>query len=209
MIHKFIQGANAYVKTLLLLHGTGGNENDLIDIAKMIDPDAHLLAVRGEEIEQGMTRFFKRLSPGVFDEKNLEMRTKQLNEFVDRAAIQYNFDRNEVIALGYSNGANIAASMLFHLENCLEGALLLHPMVPRRGLELPSMEQVHILITAGTNDNLCPPLITQELKQLLEGAQAKVSLHWFDYGHRLSSQEIQKVILWYDETFKKSKQSLH
>jgi phospholipase/carboxylesterase len=71
------------------------------------------------------------------------------------------------------------------------------------------MEHAHILITAGTNDNLCPLAITQELKQLLEGAQAKVSLHWFDYGHRLSSQEIQKVILWYDETFKKSKQSLH
>jgi phospholipase/carboxylesterase len=186
---------------LLLLHGTGGTENDLIDIAKMIDPQANLLAVRGEEIEQGMTRFFKRLSPGVFDEKNLEMRTIQLYEFVNRAAIQYNFDRNQVIALGYSNGANIAASMLFHIDKCLAGAILLHPMVPRRGLVLPNMNQVRVLITAGTNDSICPPQETQELKQLFDRASAKVSLHWFDFGHRLSSQEIEKVIMWYRESY--------
>jgi phospholipase/carboxylesterase len=201
MIHRFIAGANAYVKTLLLLHGTGGTENDLIDIAKMIDPQANLLAVRGEEIEQGMTRFFKRLSPGVFDEKNLEMRTIQLYEFVNRAAIQYNFDRNQVIALGYSNGANIAASMLFHIDKCLAGAILLHPMVPRRGLVLPNMNQVRVLITAGTNDSICPPQETQELKQLFDRASAKVSLHWFDFGHRLSSQEIEKVMTWYRESY--------
>lgn len=201
MIHRFIAGQNAYVKTLLLLHGTGGTENDLIDIARMIDPHANLLAVRGEEIEQGMTRFFKRLSPGVFDEKNLEMRTKQLHAFLDHAAIQYNFDRNQVIALGYSNGANIAASMLFHIEASLQGAILLHPMVPRRGINLPSLKDVKVLMTAGTNDNICPPSITQELKQILEKAEANVSLHWFDFGHRLSSQEIEKVILWYQETY--------
>src|SRR5690606_34628251 len=108
-------------RTLLLLHGTGGNENDLLPLANHIDPSANVLSVRGNVLENGMPRFFRRLAEGVFDEEDLIFRTKELNEFLDEAAEKYEFDRNNIIAVGYSNGANIAASLLFHYENALKG----------------------------------------------------------------------------------------
>src|SRR5690625_2422892 len=110
--------------TLLLLHGTGGTERDLLPIAEKVDPDANVLSVRGNILENGMPRFFKRLKEGVFDEEDLIKQTKNLAEFVDEASEKYQFDRNQVIALGYSNGANIAGSLLFHYEDVLKGAIL-------------------------------------------------------------------------------------
>ena len=138
MIHIFEQGKKD-APTLLLLHGTGGNEHSLLNIAKSIAPDASILSVRGDVLENGMPRFFRRLAEGVFDEEDLIYRTKQLHQFLDDSAGQYGFDRNNIIAIGYSNGANIAASLLFHHANSLKGAILFHPMVPRRGIELPSL----------------------------------------------------------------------
>ena len=122
-----------------MLHGTGGNELDLLPLAERIDEEASVLSVRGNVLENGMPRFFRRLAEGIFDEEDLVFRTKELNEFLDEAAEQYGFDRNHIIAIGYSNGANIAASLLFHYENALTGAILHHPMVPRRGIELPNL----------------------------------------------------------------------
>src|SRR5690625_933768 len=114
MKHIFSKGTNE--KTLLLLHGTGGNEEDLLPLARKIDPDANVLSVRGNVLENGMPRFFRRLAEGVFDEEDLIARTKELHEFLDKAAIENNFDRNNIMAIGYSNGANIAASLLFHYQ---------------------------------------------------------------------------------------------
>jgi phospholipase/carboxylesterase len=197
MIHKYIPGKNPRKPTLLLLHGTGGNENDLLPVAQLIDPEANVLSVRGEVIEQGMPRFFRRIAPGVFDEEDLLYRTTQLHEFVDRASKQYEFDRDDVIAVGYSNGANIAASMVLHIPQSLKGAILMHPMLPRKVSDIPDLSNMHILITAGNNDPIVPKTSTEELYQALHRQQAEISLAWFRFGHKISSDEMQIIIKWY------------
>ena len=132
MKHIFKKGPNPEKPTLLLLHGTGGNEYDLLPLGEKIDREANVLSVRGNVLENGMPRFFRRLAEGVFDEEDLIFRTKELNEFLDEASARYGFDRSNIVAVGYSNGANIAGSLLFHYRDALKGAILHHPMVPRR-----------------------------------------------------------------------------
>lgn len=200
MIHIFEQGKKD-APTLLLLHGTGGNEHSLLNIAKSIAPDASILSVRGDVLENGMPRFFRRLAEGVFDEEDLIYRTKQLHQFLDDSAAQYGFDRNNIIAIGYSNGANIAASLLFHHANSLKGAILFHPMVPRRGIELPSLQSVQVFIGAGKNDPLCPLEESVDLSNLLQEAGATVELHWENNGHQLSYTEIQTATEWLKGTY--------
>ena len=197
MKHVFNKGTNDNKPTLLLLHGTGGNELDLLPIAGMIDEEASVLSVRGNVLENGMPRFFRRLAEGVFDIEDLIFRTKELNDFLDEAAVKYGFDRNNVIAVGYSNGANIAASLLFHYQNALKGAILHHPMVPRRGIELPDLSGKSVFIAAGTNDPICSPVESEELKSLLEKANAKVDMHWENRGHQLTLQEVEAAAQWY------------
>lgn len=132
MKHIYKAGSRPDAPTLLLLHGTGGNENDLIGLASLIAPGAAVLGVRGNVSENGMPRFFRRLAEGVFDEPDLIARTAELGSFLDAAAEEYGFDRANVYALGYSNGANIAASLMFHQAGVFKGAILHHPMVPLR-----------------------------------------------------------------------------
>lgn len=197
MKHIFNKGKNEKKPTLLLLHGTGGNELDLLPLAGRIDDEASVLSVRGNVLENGMPRFFRRLAEGVFDIEDLIFRTKELNDFLDEAAVKYEFDRNNVIAVGYSNGANIAASLLFHYQNALKGAVLHHPMVPRRGVELPDLSGKSVFIAAGTNDPICSPVESEELKSLLEKANAKVDMHWENRGHQLTLQEVEAAAQWY------------
>src|ERR671927_1155882 len=196
MKHIFNKGQDPTKPTLLLLHGTGGNELDLLPLAGMISPSANVLSVRGNVLENGMPRFFKRLAEGVFDEEDLVFRTKELNEFLDEAAEKYGFDRDNIIAIGYSNGANIAASLLFHYQNALKGAILHHPMVPRKGIALPDLSGKAVFIAAGTNDPICSPMESAELQSLLENANAKVELHWENRGHQLTAQEIEAAAQW-------------
>jgi phospholipase/carboxylesterase len=197
MKHIFQKGKKEDKPVLLLLHGTGGNELDLLPIAGMIDDEAHVLSVRGNVLENGMPRFFKRLSEGVFDIEDLIFRTQELNEFLDEASQKYSFDRSNVVAVGYSNGANIAGSLLFHYANSLKGAILLHPMVPRRGIDLPDLTDIPIFIGAGKNDPLCPPQESIDLEKLLVDAGAKVHVHWESYGHQLTKSEVEAAKEWY------------
>lgn len=194
MKHIF-QKENLSKPTFLLLHGTGGDEKDLLGLAHFIQPEYNVLSVRGEVKENGMNRFFKRLSEGVFDEVDLVYRTHQLKEFIDQASIDYGFDKNHVIALGYSNGANIAGSLLFHYSDVFEKAILLHPMVPIRK-ELPDLSHVSVFIGAGKNDPICPPEESIELNELLSTAQADVTLHWENNGHRISESELNAIKKW-------------
>ncbi len=195
MKHLFQQGKNENV--LLMLHGTGGTEQDLLPLAQKVDPEASVLSVRGNVLENGMPRFFRRLAEGIFDEEDLIFRTKELHEFLDDASKQYGFTRDSVIAIGYSNGANIAASLLFHYEKSLKGAILHHPMVPRRGIELPNLTGTPVFMAAGKNDPLCSPEETEELQQLLDHAGAMTAVHWERNGHMLTGTEVQAAADWY------------
>lgn len=197
MKHIFQKGKDETRPTLLLLHGTGGTESDLLPLAKMIDEDASVLSVRGNILENGMPRFFRRLAEGIFDIEDLIFRTHELNDFLDKASQKYQFDRNNIIAIGYSNGANIAASLLFHIQHSLRDAILHHPMVPRRGITLPDLTNKNIFISAGTNDPICPAEESKELYSLLDKANAKVHLHWENYGHQLTRTEVESAQTWY------------
>lgn len=196
MKHIFKEG-NADLPVLLLLHGTGGTEEDLLPLAELIAPEHSILSVRGNVSENGMPRFFKRLSEGVFDEEDLIERTHELNTFINDSAEQYGFDRTNVIAIGYSNGANIAASLLFHDKNALRGAILHHPMVPLRSIKLPDLSEKQIFIGAGENDPICSSDETRELKQLLGNAGAEVTVHWEMSGHQLTQSEAMKAAEWF------------
>ncbi|GGE39875.1 phospholipase/carboxylesterase [Pullulanibacillus camelliae] len=200
MIHLFKEGQPEH-PVLLLLHGTGGNERDLLPLAAYIDPQAAVLSVRGNVSEQGMPRFFRRLAEGVFDEEDLIYRTKELNDFLDDAAKQYTFNRKNIVALGFSNGANIAGSLLFHYQEALKGAILCHPMVPRRGLSLPKLAGTPVFIGAGRRDPLIPQEETLELEDILIQADAKVLLHWEEGGHQLTQTELHAAQRWYSKTF--------
>lgn len=201
MQHIFQPGKRAEAPVLLLLHGTGGTERDLLPLAQVIDPTAAVLSVRGNVLENGMPRLFRRLAEGVFDEEDLVFRTNELHQHLNAWADEYGFDRGNVVAVGYSNGANIAGSLLFHIEGALAGALLHHPMVPRRGLTLPDLSGVPVFIGAGRNDPICPPEETEELEQLLTGAGAEVEVYWEDQGHRLTGTEAEAAAAWYRKRF--------
>lgn len=201
MKHIYQQGIDAKAPVLLLLHGTGGTEQDLLPLAGIISPQSSVLSPRGSVLENGMSRFFRRLAEGVFDEEDLVHRTEELYNFLGEAAEKYEFDRENIVAIGYSNGANIAGSLLFHYSNALRGAILHHPMVPRRGIELPGMNQLPVFIGAGSNDPLCPPQETEELERLLVGAGANVSVHWQSSGHQLTQGEIDAASAWYQHNF--------
>lgn len=196
MEHIF-QKKDSSKPTLLLLHGTGGTEEDLLPLAERIDRDANVLSVRGNVSENGMPRFFRRLAEGVFDQEDLIFRTKELNEFLDHAAKNYDFDRNSIVAVGYSNGANIAASLMFHYKDALRGASLHHPMVPRRDIDLPDLTGKNVLLAAGKNDPICPPQESEELYSLLAEAGAKVEMHWENGGHQLTLGEVEAAGSWY------------
>lgn len=167
----------------------------------MIDPESAVLSVRGNVLENGMPRFFRRLAEGVFDEEDLIYRTQEFHRFLDDAAKEYQFDRNNIVAIGYSNGANIAASLLFLMNDSLKGAILHHPMVPIRGIPLPNLTGTDVFIGAGTNDPICPQQESVELQELLEGAGASVAIHWESYGHQLTITEVEKAKEWYEKHY--------
>ncbi|MBT2638313.1 MULTISPECIES: alpha/beta hydrolase [unclassified Bacillus (in: firmicutes)] len=201
MKHIYKRGSNTSKPTLLLLHGTGGNENDLLPLANMIDPEASVLSVRGNILENGMPRFFRRLAEGIFDEKDLIFRTQELHEFLAEASEKYDFDRDNIVSIGYSNGANIAASLLFHYKNALRGAILHHPMVPRRGIELPNLSGTEVFLAAGKNDPICSAHESEELNILLSTANANIEMHWESSGHQLTLSEVEAARDWYKGRF--------
>lgn len=201
MKHLFKQGRDESAPTLVLFHGTGGTEHDLLPLAERVSPQSSVLALRGNVLENGMPRFFRRLAEGVFDEEDLLFRTHEVNDFLHEAAGQYGFDRGNLIAIGYSNGANIAGSLLFHIDRAFRGAILHHPMVPRRGVPLPDLSGIPIFIGAGANDPICSAGETEELERLFAGAGASVSVHWESFGHRLTATEAEAAAQWYRGRF--------
>jgi predicted esterase len=185
--------------TLLLLHGTGGTEEDLLPVGSMLAPGAALLSPRGKVLEGRMPRFFRRLAEGVFDVEDLVARTHELAGFVERATAAYSLDPTRITALGFSNGANIGASLLLLHPHLLRGAALLRPMVPLEPSPLPNLEGTPVLLAAGQNDPLIAPEETERLAALLRRAGADVSVAWSPGGHGLVPGDIETARGWFAE----------
>ena len=182
--------------TFLLLHGTGGNEEDLISLAYELDQSA-ATSPRGKVLENGVApRFFRRLTEGVFDVEDLKFRTNELANFVKNASNTYGFDMDHLIAVGYSNGANIASSMLLLRPEVLSAAILFRAMVPLLPQVLPDLTNMHIFISSGLHDPIVPKQETERLIGLFKKAGAKVSLHWQNSGHELRMNEISTAREW-------------
>jgi phospholipase/carboxylesterase len=193
-IHEFAPGESK--RTLLLLHGTGGNERDLIPLGRELDPTAALLSPRGKVLENGMPRYFRRLSEGVFDIDDLKKRTHELADFVVSAAARYKIDIEKLVAVSYSNGANIAASMLLLRPEILGAAILFRAMVPLVPDNLPDLSSTPVWIGAGNQDPIIPSAESERLADLLRTARANVTLRFLDAGHGLTSADIELSRAW-------------
>ena len=203
-IHRFIPSSNGHRKeypTLLLLHGTGGNEDDLIQIGKMISPHSSLLSPRGKVLEHGMPRFFRRLAEGVFDIKDLKFRTSELAKFVHDSSIKYSFDLNKTVAIGFSNGANIAASLLLLEPPVIAGAALFRPMVPFIPDPLPDLSEKKVLILSGQYDPIVSKKQAEDLFSLLKSVGAKVEIQWQTSGHEITQNDVQIAKKWLSANF--------
>jgi phospholipase/carboxylesterase len=193
-IHEFIRGRSDW--TLLLLHGTGGNEQNLIPLGRELDPNASLLSPRGKVLENGMPRFFRRLGEGVFDLEDLNKRTNELADFIAAAAKHYKLAADQIVGVGYSNGANIAVSMLLLRPELLRAAVLFRAMVPLIPENLSHLSSVRVWIGAGSQDPIIPTSETQRLAELLRSAGADVTIRFFNAGHGLTSSEIETAGQW-------------
>lgn len=184
--HRFEPGSDPAAPPLLLLHGTGGDENDLIPLGQKLSPGSALLSPRGDVLEQGMPRFFRRFAEGVFDLEDVARRTQALADFIAVAAAQYNFDPKRLIAVGFSNGANIAASLLLLRPESLAGAALLRPMIVLEPKQLPNLSGRRVLISSGTADPIVPADHPAKLAAMFRSAGAAVTLHSHAAGHGLT-----------------------
>jgi predicted esterase len=198
-IHRFEPASKGSKRTLLLLHGTGGDENDLVPLTKMLDANAAILSPRGKTLENGMLRFFRRLAEGVFDIEDLKFRTNELADFVMKASKKYGFDPKSVIAVGYSNGANIAASMLLLRPEALRGAILFRAMLPLEPEKIPNLKGKRVFLSAGRYDPIIPQDNTKALAKLLESAGATVAENWEASSHSLTQGEREKAKVWLRE----------
>ncbi len=183
-------------RTLLLLHGTGGDEHDLIPLGDLLDREANLLSPRGQVLEHGMPRFFRRLAEGVFDIPDLKARTQQLGDFVVGASGQYGFPTDGVTAVGFSNGANIAAALLLLRPGLIKEAILYRAMVPLEVSPLPDLRGTRVFLAAGQQDPIIPPSNTERLAAMLREAGAEVALHWSPVGHQLTREDVEASRLW-------------
>jgi predicted esterase len=187
--HVFKAGTNPAAPPLLLLHGTGGDENDLLPLGQELSPGSTLLSPRGDVLEHGMPRFFRRFAEGVFDLADVEKRTHALADFIAAAASQYHIDPSKLVAVGYSNGANIAASLLLVRPESLAGAVLLRPMVVLEPKELPDLSGKCILISSGRQDPIVPDDHPLRLAERFREAGATVTLNVHAAGHGLAAAD--------------------
>ena len=193
-IHEFVPGSSK--RALLLLHGTGGNERDLIPLGRELAPNASLLSPRGKVLENGMPRYFRRLAEGVFDLEDLKKRTHELADFVVSAVAHYKIDIENMIAVGYSNGANIAASLLLLRPEIFPAAVLFRAMVPLVPETQPDLSSVRVWIGGGSIDPIVPASETKQLSELLRDAGADVTIRFFKGGHELTPEDVDVAREW-------------
>ncbi len=194
--HRFIPGDEGNHITLLVLHGTGADENDLVPLGQQLAPGAAILSPRGKVLEGGAPRFFRRLREGVFDMGVLYARTRELAVFVERAAAHYGFDQGGLVAVGYSNGANIAGSLMLSYPGLLKAAVLLRAMVPFEPEPVPDLGGTPVFIASATADQMIPADHAERLGGILTEAGAKVDQRWRQAGHGLTTPELEEVREW-------------
>ncbi|CAN5718715.1 alpha/beta hydrolase [soil metagenome] len=195
-VHRYLPGSPS-LPVLLLLHGTGADESDLLPLGEALLPGAARLSPRGRVLENGMPRFFRRLAEGVFDLDDLRRRTNELADFVEAADVAYGLGGRRPVAVGFSNGANIAASLLLLRPGTLGGALLVRPMVPLVPDTMPDLEGLPVQINAGEVDPLVPPPQSEALATLLMEAGASVRLKWIAGGHVLTREDLDAGKEWF------------
>jgi phospholipase/carboxylesterase len=204
---KYIYKASgdATANTLLLLHGTGGDEKDLLPIAREFGDDLNVLSLRGNVSEGGMPRFFRRLGMGVFDEQDLVFRTNEMVAFIKELAVKEKFDAGKIIALGYSNGANIAGSTLLLHPDFLAGAILYRPMQPFKiiGAGVKTSKQVPVFMSNGAMDPTIDLAATRNYVEILKNAGFDVTHHSLPAGHNLTQQDLKLSVDWYNKLFEK------
>ena len=199
-VHRYIPPTAAAERagstTLLLLHGTGGDENDLLPLGRALLPGAGMLSPRGKVLEGGAPRFFRRIREGVFDQEDLAHRTQELAQFIEAAVTTYSLERDGIVAVGFSNGANIAASVLLRRPGLLRGAVLLSPMVPFEPDGFPDLSGTSIFIGAGRADSIAPPEQVERLAEIFRQSDADVTVHWERGGHGVTQTEVDVAHEW-------------
>ncbi len=191
--------------TVLLLHGTGGDESDLLSLGATLAPGASLLSPRGRVLELGMPRFFRRHAEGVFDEADIRARVPELAEFIRTASHEYGFATSSLYALGYSNGANIAASIFLLEPGLLRGAVLLRAVLPLELAPPPPLDGTEVLISGGRQDPMSPAERTQRLADVMEAAGAGVTLRWQRAGHELVPGDLEDSTLWFAQRLNRAR----
>ena len=193
-VHRFVPGESK--RTLLVLHGTGGNEDDLLPVARMLDPESALLSPRGKVLENGAPRFFRRLREGVFDEEDLVRRAHELADFVAAAVKEHALDASRVVAVGYSNGANIASAMLLLRPEILRGAVLLRGQTPLVPEKLPDLSGKGVFLSSGKFDPIIGAENAAALAEMLRKAGADVTHKLLPSGHELTRVDIDDAREW-------------
>jgi phospholipase/carboxylesterase len=192
-VHRWIPGDD---RVALLLHGTGGNEDGLLPLAAMLVPGASVLSLRGNVLEGPMPRFFRRLAEGVFDEQDLALRTSQLAGFIGAAATAYRFDAARLTAIGFSNGANIAANVMLHHPGLIRQAVLFRAMLPSEAAPRQDGTGTRVYLGAGRRDPIVPAPSIERLAALLRQSGAEVTLDWRNAGHNLTSEDVERAKDW-------------
>ncbi|HTI43498.1 MAG TPA: alpha/beta hydrolase [Vicinamibacterales bacterium] len=195
-IHLFKPPTRPGGPILLLLHGTGGDENDLVPLAEVLLPEAGVLSPRGKVLERGMPRFFRRLAEGVFDIEDLKFRAAELADFISETAATHNFSTRDLTAVGFSNGANIAGALLLLRPDALGAAVMFRAMVPLVPEQLPRLAHTPALISNGRLDPLVSAEETEQLASLLRSAGADVTVSWQNSGHELTERDVVTAREW-------------
>ena len=193
-IHRFIPATQPGKPPLLLLHGTGGNENDLLPLGAQLSPGSALLSPRGKVTENGMPRFFRRLAEGVFDLADLKGRTAELADFL--AAARKIYDIDAPVAVGFSNGANIAAALLLTRPQVLRGTVLLRAMLPFELEPLPDLAGKPVLLLSGSNDTMISAAGRERLAAVLQAAGADLVYKVLPTGHNLTQNDLTIAAQW-------------
>ena len=195
-VHLFEAGEEDEARTLVLLHGTGGDERDMLGLGCAVWPGAAMLSLRGDVSEGGALRFFRRRAEGVYDMADLARATAKLDAFLVRALAEHGRDPAKAVGIGYSNGANALASLMFRAPRRLGGWALLHPLIPFEPEIAPEMAGAPVLVTAGERDPIGPAPLTRALTERLRNAGAAVMEHWHAGEHELRDSEVTALTEW-------------